>query len=83
MSSRNNFFDLSMFKKLTFAEPRMLKLGWWGGHISTRILSLFKKPNYSNCTRAVLLAFGGKVLIGYYDYHPVTKSPKRSFQEQR
>ena len=31
------------FKKLTFAEPRMLKLGWWGGQIKKRILSLFKK----------------------------------------
>ena len=31
LSSRNNFFDPSTFKKLTFAEPRMLKLGWWGG----------------------------------------------------
>ena len=30
-----DFFYLSMFKKLTFAEPRMLKLGWWGGQITT------------------------------------------------
>ena len=30
-----DFFDPSTFKKLTFAEPRMLKLGWWGGQITT------------------------------------------------
>ena len=40
-----NFFDLSTFKKLTFSEPRMLKLGWWGSQITTKILYLFKKPN--------------------------------------
>ena len=39
------FFDPALFKKLTFAETRMLRLGWWGGQITTRILSLFKKPN--------------------------------------
>ena len=43
--SRKNFFDPSTFKKLTFAEPRMLKLGWWGGQITTRCMFLFKKPN--------------------------------------
>ena len=43
MGLTKNFY-LSTFKKLTFAEPRMLKLGWWGGQI-TRILSLFKKPH--------------------------------------
>ena len=45
LSSRKNFFDRSTFKKLTFAEPRMLKLGWWGGQITTRCMFLFKKPN--------------------------------------
>ena len=39
------FFNPSMLKKLTFAEPRMLKLGWWGGQIATRCVILFKKPN--------------------------------------
>ena len=55
LSSRKNFFDPSTFKKLTFAEPRMLKLGWWGGQmtITTRCMILFKKPNKSHCTRAV------------------------------
>ena len=45
LCSRKNFFDPSTFKKLTFAEPRMLKLGWWGGQMTTRCMFLFKKPN--------------------------------------
>ena len=45
LSSRKNFFDPSMFKKLTFSEPRMLKLGWWGGQITTICMFLFKKLN--------------------------------------
>ena len=43
--SRKNVLDTSMFKKLTFAEPWMLKLGWWwGGQLIIRTLSMFKKP---------------------------------------
>ena len=34
-----------MFKKLNFVEPRMLKLGWWGGQKTRRCMVLFKKPN--------------------------------------
>ena len=45
LASRKNFFDPSTFKKLTFSEPRMLKLGWWGGQITTICMFLFKKPN--------------------------------------
>ena len=37
----------------------MLKLGWWGGQITTRALSMFKRPNKSHCADAVSLAFGG------------------------
>ena len=59
MSSQKIFFDPSMFKKLTFSVPLMLKLGWWGGQITTRALSMFKRPNKSHCADAVSLAFGG------------------------
>ena len=38
-----------MFKKLTFAEPKKLKLGWWGGQITTRCMFLFKKPKLMLC----------------------------------